>query len=158
MLLGGLWHGAALTFLFWGLLHGLYLVIFNILDKFFNYSRNKYIKNIQRVLLIFLVFVLTTIAWIFFRSNTLMDSFYIIKTIFLWESKGNMLNLVNPLMIKCLLVLLFVLIVDFCRESSFIYNIYLKSNKLRVLGVLMSFWVITLLGNFSGNEFVYFQF
>jgi len=87
-----------------------------------------------------------------------MDSFYIIKTIFLWESKGNMLNVVNPLMIKCLLVLFFVLIVDFCRENSLIYNIYLKSNKLRVLGVLVSFWIITLLGNFSGNEFVYFQF
>ena len=158
MVLGGLWHGASLTFLSWGLIHGLYLVLFKSLAKYLNYSSNKFIKNIQRVLLVFLVFVLTSIAWIFFRSDTLSDSFYITKTIFLWDTKGDDLHITTPLMVRCLMVLLFVLVVDFCRESSLIYNIYLKSNKLRVIGILVSFWLITLLGNFSGNEFVYFQF
>jgi len=31
MLLGGLWHGAGWTFIFWGFLHGSYLVIYNTL-------------------------------------------------------------------------------------------------------------------------------
>jgi D-alanyl-lipoteichoic acid acyltransferase DltB (MBOAT superfamily) len=31
MLLGGLWHGAAFTFLVWGLLHGAYLIVHNVL-------------------------------------------------------------------------------------------------------------------------------
>ncbi len=158
MVLGGLWHGASLTFLCWGLIHGLYLVIFKSLAEYLNYSSNKFIKNIQRVLLVFLVFILTSIAWVFFRSDTLTDSFYIIKTIFLWDTKGDELHITTPLIARCLMILFFVLIVDFCRESGFIYNIYLKSSKLRVIGILVSFWLITLLGNFSGNEFVYFQF
>src|SRR5439155_12771521 len=33
MLLGGLWHGAAWTFVLWGLLHGLYLIAHNVLHR-----------------------------------------------------------------------------------------------------------------------------
>ena len=90
MLLGGLWHGAALTFLFWGLLHGIYLIIFKYLQNILHYNNNKYIKFFQKILLILIVFILTSIAWIFFRCNSVEDSFYIIKTIFTFDiSKSN---------------------------------------------------------------------
>ncbi len=158
MVLGGLWHGAALTFIIWGLLHGIYLIIFKYLASILNYNTNKYIKAVQKILLIFIVFSLTSIAWVFFRSNSLDDSIYIIKAIFTFDIRTTNSNFATPLVVKCFLALFFVLIVDIFRETRFIYSIYKKSYSLRVLGIFISSWTILLFGNFSGNEFVYFQF
>ncbi len=65
MLLGGLWHGAAWTFVVWGALQGLYLMAERAmgLDKR-PASRG---KAIARTLF---TFHLTCLAWIFFRADT----------------------------------------------------------------------------------------
>jgi len=59
--IGGLWHGAGWTFVFWGLLHGLALVIYNIW--------NKTGFSMPRVLAWFITFNFINIAWIFFRAK-----------------------------------------------------------------------------------------
>ena len=81
-LVSGLWHGAALTFVIWGALNGVYQVISILTYKF----RAKTIeilrldtnvithKALQFVRVLF-TFFLTCIAWIFFRANTLADAF-----------------------------------------------------------------------------------
>tara|TARA_Y100001970_G_C14222447_1_gene853495 strand:- start:1329 stop:2756 length:1428 start_codon:yes stop_codon:yes gene_type:complete len=158
MVLGGLWHGAALTFIIWGLLHGIYLIIFKYLGSILKYNENKYIKDLQKLFLICLVFFLTSFAWVFFRSNTLDDSLYITKTIFTFDISKTNSNFATPLVVKCFLALFFVLIIDIFRETRCIYSFYKKSYFLRILGVLISAWIILLFGNFAGNEFVYFQF
>lgn len=63
MLLGGLWHGAAWTFVFWGGLHGLYLCINHAWKKYnpFHLSDNQ-----GRIL----TFLAVTVAWVFFRSES----------------------------------------------------------------------------------------
>ena len=66
MLLGGLWHGAAWTYVIWGAFHGGLLVI----ERYFkwdNVSTNK-IKQRLRIGLTFLVVV---IGWVIFRSETM---------------------------------------------------------------------------------------
>jgi alginate O-acetyltransferase complex protein AlgI len=67
MFLGGLWHGAAWTFVVWGLLHGLCLAVEHAL-------RNLY-KNIQwtmtlggQLLLSAFTYVVVCFAWVFFRA------------------------------------------------------------------------------------------
>ena len=69
--LSGLWHGAAWTYIIWGLIHGIYLVTENILGKFIKIKLPGLIK-------IALTFSLVNIAWIFFRAKNLTDALYII--------------------------------------------------------------------------------
>ncbi len=66
MLLGGLWHGAALTFVFWGLIHGLALVATRVFQRqrFGDRSRSGW----RRAIAVVATFHLVCAGWIFFRA------------------------------------------------------------------------------------------
>jgi alginate O-acetyltransferase complex protein AlgI len=70
MLLGGLWHGAAWTFVIWGGLHGFYLVVnhlWNTLLKSVNTDR-LYNSKLYQVCGLVLTTLSVIIAWVYFRS------------------------------------------------------------------------------------------
>ncbi len=73
MLLGGLWHGAAWTFVVWGAFHGLILVIYRALqvDKFLErrpfWSANGLPLHVATWAL---MMILVMIGWVFFRATT----------------------------------------------------------------------------------------
>ena len=62
MLLGGMWHGANWTFIMWGGLHGLYLVINHL-------WRNFGLRDLPSFISIGLTFVAVSLSWVFFRAN-----------------------------------------------------------------------------------------
>src|SRR5262249_55950308 len=67
MLLGGLWHGAAWTFIFWGALHGGYLMI----NHGWRNIASPRLAIVDRLLTPFyalLTFLCVLIAWVFFKS------------------------------------------------------------------------------------------
>jgi alginate O-acetyltransferase complex protein AlgI len=66
MLLGGLWHGADLRFIIWGLLHGIGLVINRLWSSIFG-SRIKQ-GVFGRILAVFITFQFVSFCWIFFRA------------------------------------------------------------------------------------------
>ena len=79
MLLGGLWHGAAWTFIAWGALHGFILIAYRALDI------DRRLTDLQgalrapvTVLAMALMFILVMVGWVFFRADTFGDAFYII--------------------------------------------------------------------------------
>ena len=85
--ISGLWHGAAWTFVIWGLLHGLYQVFGIILKP----ARDK-IKEIFKVdensfshklLCIIVTFMLVNIGWVFFRAPHFEGAIYILKN--MWK-------------------------------------------------------------------------
>ena len=67
MLLGGLWHGAAWTFVIWGGLHGLGLTVNHYWNK---WGPKGWFDGHRRILAIGLTFAFTTIAWVFFRAES----------------------------------------------------------------------------------------
>ncbi|NLF25179.1 MAG: MBOAT family protein [Deltaproteobacteria bacterium] len=67
-LLSGLWHGAAWTFVFWGLYHGTFLVI----DRLFWLQSSKRLGRFVNTLL---TFVVVLFGWVFFRSETISEAF-----------------------------------------------------------------------------------
>lgn len=80
MLLGGLWHGAAWTFVFWGFLHGMYLVLHRLLLDL--YSRLGVVANsgTARVLSWLgwpVTLALVWVTWVFFRAPTFDDAWTI---------------------------------------------------------------------------------
>jgi alginate O-acetyltransferase complex protein AlgI len=65
MLLGGLWHGAGLNFMLWGILHGGVLM----LERATGYARAAQSFNILRPLAIFVTFHVIMFSWILFRCH-----------------------------------------------------------------------------------------
>ncbi|MDD5262355.1 MAG: MBOAT family protein [Methylacidiphilales bacterium] len=73
MLLGGLWHGAGWTFVIWGGLHGIYLVInhaFQNLRQRMGWDEGRWGWR-GRILSTAATFLAVTVAWVFFRSPDL---------------------------------------------------------------------------------------
>lgn len=67
MTLGGLWHGAALTFLAWGMLHGMYLVV----ERWVSRRRGPTAPPLlPRQLAWLATFLAVAVAWVFFRAET----------------------------------------------------------------------------------------
>lgn len=80
MLLGGLWHGAGWTFIIWGGLHGIYLIVnhgWKLICVKANYRINHWLLRVLSTLLTFLAVV---IAWIFFRAADLQAALYLIQS------------------------------------------------------------------------------
>jgi len=72
MLLGGLWHGAAFTFVVWGLLHGVYLVVHNVL-------RSHGLTPRSAVLNRALTFLCVVAAFVVFRAPSLGDAWDVLR-------------------------------------------------------------------------------
>lgn len=81
MLLGGLWHGAGWNFIFWGGLHGVYLVInhmWNAFSKARGYDRQQatwWATGLNTLL----TFLAVLVAWIFFRAPNVTVAFAILR-------------------------------------------------------------------------------
>lgn len=71
MALGGLWHGASWTFVIWGCLHGIYLMIERAL---YGMKGLPPVTGWRRLLAVLVTFNLATIAWVFFRAQSLGDA------------------------------------------------------------------------------------
>jgi alginate O-acetyltransferase complex protein AlgI len=68
MLLGGLWHGAAWTFVAWGALHGAYLAVQHAWNHAPSLPKRHLSAPVSRAVAAVCVFGLTTFAWLFFRA------------------------------------------------------------------------------------------
>ena len=78
-LVSGLWHGANVTYLVWGGIHGAGQVVENLtgLDR---KGRKK--SRLRRIIGIPVVFVFVTLAWVFFRAKSLPDAVYVLTHLF----------------------------------------------------------------------------
>ncbi len=76
MLLGGLWHGAAWTFVIWGTIHGAMLIAERLRGKTSLYER------LPRPVRVALTFVLVNLAWVFFRSENLPSALAFVGRLF----------------------------------------------------------------------------
>ncbi|MDC3954525.1 MBOAT family O-acyltransferase [Polyangium jinanense] len=70
MLLGGLWHGASWTFVFWGFLHGLGLAVTRAFERAGGKSAGKSKRFLPKPIGVILTFHYVCLAWIFFRAPT----------------------------------------------------------------------------------------
>jgi len=86
MLVSGIWHGANWTFVLWGALHGIYLIVENSLkpvaDRFFEKSSSKIVSGLYRGFQIGFTFALVCFGWIFFRADNLAHAMSILAKIF----------------------------------------------------------------------------
>jgi D-alanyl-lipoteichoic acid acyltransferase DltB (MBOAT superfamily) len=82
----GLWHGANYTFIIWGMINGLFLIVFQIMKL----PRKKIYKlmginNKNRTAIVIetiITLIVITIAWVFFRSLNVHEAFLYLRRIF----------------------------------------------------------------------------
>jgi D-alanyl-lipoteichoic acid acyltransferase DltB (MBOAT superfamily) len=168
MLLGGLWHGANWAFVFWGFLHGLYLIlqraIAPVWQRFVRLIRLP--KFADDAVAMATVYSLTLLAWIFFRSGSIGlaggDSFAtankIIAGIFSLEGFG-FEAVVNKFQVIKGVLLIGVLLAVEVTNFHFRWNVLQIRNPVwRMAAFAGLLWLIAFFGTFGANAFIYFQF
>lgn len=83
-LVSGIWHGAGLTFIVWGLLHGVYQVLEDLFGPGCSKIMDKFKVNKDtfsyKLLLQIKTFVLVAIAWVFFRASDVRQACVMLKS------------------------------------------------------------------------------
>jgi alginate O-acetyltransferase complex protein AlgI len=78
MVLGGLWHGAAWTFVAWGALHGVYLCVNHAWNHFGPAVSPRFARAAD-IAALMVTFVAVVIAWVFFRADNMTSALSILS-------------------------------------------------------------------------------
>lgn len=155
MLLGGLWHGAAWTFVIWGALHGLLLIVYHAWAQRFSpkgtVDSGKWLW-LRRIWM----FHLVCLAWLFFRASSLTQVWEMLTSMFTrfhWDVQS--VNMLTALVL-------------FSAPLWFVQWLEVKTNDLSAATklslipktALYATMIIMFLalGNTGGGAFIYFQF
>ncbi|MCB0524687.1 MAG: MBOAT family protein [Lewinellaceae bacterium] len=168
MLLGGLWHGANWAFVFWGLLHGVYMMIQRIISPIWHrvISALKVPAIFSAGVEMGTVYLLTLFAWVFFRSGSQGlaggDSFGTAYTILSHIGSGIGLSfseVINKFQVLKGGLLISMLLLIELSNLRYRWNEWqLRQPYLRIALFSMVLWLLAFFGNFGANAFIYFQF
>ncbi len=153
MLLGGLWHGAAWTFVIWGALHGIYLVI----ERQFRGKINLKHTGIQGLFLALLTYTCVNITWVFFRAREFATAKNMITSMFFLNDEGaKVLHTFEILKVAVVITILF-LCHWFMRNTN-MKEVHNKTNPI-LFGIFWAAMVfLIMISQGSGEQFIYFQF
>ena len=160
MLICGLWHGASWSFMFWGFLHGLFLCLSRLTFRVRNQLWSSVHMPVSLVtsLRVFITFHLICFLWVFFRADTIADSFTVIYAICMPYVDG-IQRVQSSIALKEFLFFIvcisFVLIFEKIKACDL--SFMQKPVAATALYSLM-FWATITWGSFSSKQFIYFQF
>ncbi len=148
-IIGGIWHGAGWTFIFWGFLHGMALVI--------NRAWSKFGFKLWSWFAWFLTFNFVNIAWVFFRAKEWDDAIKVLTAMFNFSEIKLTIDTIEIAYIVIFLVVIFV------KNSNEI--IKMKFSKSTILFITTFLFVLSLLQLTNimvqadkVSEFLYFNF
>jgi alginate O-acetyltransferase complex protein AlgI len=155
-LISGLWHGANWTFIIWGACHGLLLIIENLKDSIFKKTHAVIRSGLfMQVTQTISVFLLVSLAWIFFRSPDLHTAGVVFSKIFSSSLFGGFnYTLVNSGMLCFAGLLVIALLV----KERFMLVIPTANTRLFLLSISFIMMACYVFGVFSNKQFIYFQF
>ena len=156
MFLGGLWHGAAWTFVVWGLLHGSYLVVERVIRVVF--ENKMWANNLAtRVLAGLATYTAVCIAWVFFRASDFTIASRMLRGMFGGHAHGDAI-LSTREMLQIGIVTAFMILVHWSLRESNIETAVTRLPRWAVTAAwaLMASAIVLTQGN--SNAFIYFQF
>lgn len=147
MLIIGLWHGAGWTFIIWGGLHGLLLMI--------NHAWRRTSITLPKVMNWGITFLCVVICWVFFRAGSLQEALSILNSMTTMQSMflGDKKN--NELLAELFLV---IIILTRLPNTLILLRHFQPNNKWILIASIMllfSLYGVALVGT---GEFLYFQF
>lgn len=175
-IISGLWHGASWHFVVWGGLHGFYQVGADISAAY----RKKIIERFHikthcfswKLLQVTITFILVDFAWIFFRSDSIIDALRYIKRILarptpwlLFNGGVFQLGLNRVEMNIFLFSLLLLILVDFIRyKKKIMIDVFLMEQNIwfewfAIISMIVMIFIFGEYGpSFDAQQFIYFQF
>ncbi|MCT4533923.1 MBOAT family O-acyltransferase [Halodesulfovibrio sp.] len=153
-LLGGLWHGAGWTFIFWGFLHGSALCVHRIWTRLTLYKLPKSVAWV-------ITFLFIALAWVTFRAPTITVAFDIYSAAFASGSIGKWGH-VRYEILTCIVGVLFVCITpnsiqmvmdSTTQKPKFTYGLAIAGSFAAISTCLLTLWMENRV-----SEFLYFQF
>ncbi len=148
-IIGGIWHGAGWTFVFWGFLHGAGLIIHRLWQK----------TKIQlpAVVSLILTFNFVNIAWVFFRATSWQDAINVLYAMF---GIGKTIDLSTTVLVDIYAIPIALVGVallwhkntnELLLEFKFDKKHMASAVGLIVLGILF-------INSITANDFLYFDF
>jgi D-alanyl-lipoteichoic acid acyltransferase DltB (MBOAT superfamily) len=156
MILGGLWHGAAWNFVLWGAFHGAILVLYRLFDRnpehldpwSGNYS---YLRIFSKMIL---MFALTNIGWVLFRSTSIQQIGYIFTHLSFQRSENSFAFLKDCFFLST--PLLVVQIFQYCSRDLLVLTKLKGYSRAIVYALILV--LMAVYGYREPTEFIYFQF
>lgn len=110
-LVSGFWHGANWTFVVWGFINALYFMPLLLSNNNRNHmeivAANSIYPSLKELGMMLLTFFMTVVAWVFFRSNTLLDAFKYLVSLFSFNFKHGVQQLsIDRYSVEFLIVLI----------------------------------------------------
>ncbi|GDX52825.1 alginate O-acetyltransferase [Bacteroidota bacterium] len=170
-LVSGLWHGANWTFIVWGALHGIYVMV----EKYFgigNADEEKLLAKtpsiklskaksfIKKLTKQWLTFFLVCFAWIFFRADSVTDAFTIITSAWHLNFSGLGINIISIDIIYFSVAGIIILeIVQRLMMGNEFFNLMINQPRwVRLTAYHLLIISILAFGVFNNSQFIYFQF
>ena len=157
----GLWHGANWTFIAWGFINALYFLPLMIFKKnrinINTVAEGKFLPNIKEFVQIGITFFITTIAWVFFRSESIGSAFNYLNDLF----SSTLFSIPSIYPGRYLLIIFFVFIIIEWLQRNKQHALQLDNIKLpKVINWSIYYTIVAIMFVFGGTqqEFIYFQF
>jgi len=153
MLLGGLWHGAAWTFMVWGGLHGTYLILEKLQKQYLPFK----ITAWNGMFLAFTTFTCVNITWVFFRAREFKTAWNMIQSMFYLNPEGEKI-LGQFDIIKVMTVIAILFVCHWIMRNTSLKGVAEKTPAW-LLGIIWALMLITMsIAQGNSEQFIYFQF
>ena len=160
-IVSGFWHGANWTFVIWGFLNALYFLPLLLTKRNRIYvnvvAQNSRFPQLRELVSMLLTFILTVIAWVFFRAENVGHAWNYFKELF--SASLFSIPSVRPSNLISTIII-FMLIEWVGRKDQFGIQTFLlhKNRVLRASFYMVLFALILIYSNETNQEFIYFQF
>ncbi len=153
MLLGGLWHGAAWTFIVWGGLHGTYLILERLQRRYLPFN----ITAKNGMFLALTTYTCVNITWVFFRAREFETAWNMIKSMLFLNGPGEKI-LGSFDIVKIFTVITILFLTHWYMRDSSVKELSKKISPvtLGLVWAIMVFLIAVAQG--TGEQFIYFQF
>lgn len=160
--MSGIWHGANWTFVAWGLLNAVFVILAVAFSKNKKHKEivayGKSVPTIKEATQILSTFILTSFAWIFFRADSIGEAIRYIYHIFDWS-----LFMIPDLGFRqlgtILIIIIFVIIEWMGRQDQYaIEKFGVNGSRAMRWGFYYGLIIVIFFLQGVSQEFIYFQF
>jgi D-alanyl-lipoteichoic acid acyltransferase DltB (MBOAT superfamily) len=157
-LVSGFWHGASWNFIAWGFIHACGFLPLLLLKRNRMYTSDvvaegKLLPSVSELFQMLGTFAFVTLAWVFFRAETLESALGFIRGIF---NFGSLNVSIEPLILLALVLMLFI---DWVHRTDARNLLFIKNLPLRYLTYTVIITVVFIkFGIQEKSTFIYFQF
>lgn len=153
----GIWHGASLNFLMWGLFHGFFLLLERmVLGKWLDKNPCKLINHIYTMFVV-------VIGWAMFRCDSIKEALKLVYHMFKWEYHGFYCWYDFFSIRSILIIVIAILLIGFIQEKiGKVKEVLFSTEHLHIVEFiwqlcLLTICVLLLVGG-QYNPFIYFKF